>query len=272
MPALTPKKQIPLVWLEENAATLTELLAPWFSAHAAGRISASTLSAIYVVIFTRLWRSSLWTAGSFVASPAAPCGVLLQELGLDFFQYGEKDVFEFLSVMRLRGVSLRSQRALLQWQAGQYDIELTHHVPAAREILQKQAHGLRVVTVLKTPQELSSYTLERDPLEFALHDLEHADEFFHDPDLKAQQIALYRCLQKAQSQNALELFLKHDPHFVSDWEYLIGDMNTHPEHMKSAFRAILRASLKRQLKLNTSEKLPNNEEFLVHQTYTRIFG
>lgn len=282
MAALPPKNQIPSDWLDKNADRLAQIFAPWRESFDAGRLSGAELVAIFLLVCNRSWRGKLWLAGrADFQSPTGegdfstpPSEVTFENLarGFDFGEKAQGDVMAFLAKWRLRGVSLRTQRALLKWHAGQYPIRLRFDVPKANELLHTQVLGERIVSLFLDNERLRIRTLERDAFTFALHDLEHADEFFHDPLRRDEQIRFYNQLKRALDAGLLNGFLNRDPRFASDWEYLISDMNSHPAHLTATFKAALFNSQKRLLALGRAARLPAAEETRLENLCREVFG
>ena len=142
----------------------------------------------------------------------------------------------------LRSVPLAVNRALVAWAEGRIQLKLRDHIPTAFEVLELQAQGQRIVTCLFAPQELTQLVLgERDPFVFVLHDLIHADHFSRDPLLaRGQQDFYQECLARYR-QGEFATLLK-DPQRTEQFHYLIGDMNSHPEHLRATLEHLLSTS------------------------------
>lgn len=130
-----------------------------------------------------------------------------------------------------------------------YPIQLIHRVLLPTEVLNLQAHGNRIVT-LSYLDSISGDVMigNRDAFEFVLHDISHAHTFFYSYYDPKGQITFFRFLK-----NHIGLLGPYvlDKEFQRKLDYLLSDMNSHPEHLKSYFRAILSESKKRiRLKKN----------------------
>ncbi len=246
-----PKNQIPNEWLILNARQLHARLLPWLDAHNDKKISAATLTAIYILIFLVSWKEKKFLNGKrdCAAETLLNASPTLAELNLNNVTAAVNalPVIEIFAHFRLRGIMERAQRALIKWQAGAYPIELFFHAPSAGELLVLQAQGRRVVTLFVGRHELVQKQHGRDPMTFVLHDLEHADEFFSDPKLFCEQKEFYRDVKSKLDAGVYEEALK-DETFKSEFEYVIADMNSHPDHLKATLEFLVRDFSSRQIK------------------------
>jgi hypothetical protein len=152
---------------------------------------------------------------------------------------GFPTIGEVFNHFSLRSVPLSVNRSILSWGQGNYKLRLFFHIPKPQEVLAQQVLGERCVTVLAKESEISKYILgERDHLGFTLHDLIHADHFFHENQHHRGQINFYRLLQNGLGKGA---FLKalEDENFEREFEYLISDMNAYPVHLMKCLKAAL---------------------------------
>jgi hypothetical protein len=146
---------------------------------------------------------------------------------------------ETLEVFSLRGIPLSAQKALVQWSRGLYPLKLFLGVPTTEEVLSLQNSGIRCVTVVLDEESLSQYVLnERDPLSFTLHDLIHADHFFHDPRQTRVQIGFSRWLTEMWKEPELRNILNRSPEFLAQFEYACADMNSHGAHLVKYLKAV----------------------------------
>lgn len=143
---------------------------------------------------------------------------------------------KFLNSHTLRKVSLRVNRSLIAWSEGKYNLCYTENVPTPMEVLEMQSLGKRIVSI---PKETIS---NKTPYEFVIHDLEHADRFFHDPLLHSTQVQFFNNLK---SWIKAELFseLMRDDVFETKFNYLISDMNSHPAHMSQYLKHIIQETV-----------------------------
>ncbi len=137
----------------------------------------------------------------------------------------ETTALAFLNTHTLRKVSLRVNRSLIAWSEGRYGLQFTTRIPTPYEVLEMQTQGQRIVSL---PQKSTN---GKTPYEFVIHDLEHADRFFHDPILQAQQVDFFKRLKTSMDAGRFKSFLR-DAEFEKKFNYLISDMNSHPAHME----------------------------------------
>lgn len=139
----------------------------------------------------------------------------------------------------LRGVSRRVNVALAQWLRGAWPLTLLDRVPATHEVLHMQINGTRPVTVIADQARLLEPVEEKaDAFAFVCHDLEHAWQFFHDPERHQAQRRFAEELARAIEQGVFSPYTA-DPEFARKFDYLAADMNTHVAHSLQYLRAIL---------------------------------
>ncbi len=148
-------------------------------------------------------------------------------------------LIEILERYDLRRVSRRVGIALAGWLRGTWPLTLHETVPSAREILRMQIHGTRAVTVIADyPRLVQPIEDKPDAFAFVCHDLEHAWQFFHDPEWHVAQRRFAYELDGAIEHGVFADYL-HDPLFEEKFNYLAADMNTHVAHSIQYLRAIL---------------------------------
>jgi hypothetical protein len=128
-------------------------------------------------------------------------------------------------------------RSLLSWSTGAYPLELMFRVPSPLEVLEQQKRGRRCVTVLTEAKKTKNYIMsERDTLSFTMHDLIHADHFYHNNECHQGQLALYGFLD-----HCIDDFteLLQNPSFLAEFEYLIADMNAYAIHSLKCLKAAI---------------------------------
>jgi hypothetical protein len=113
------------------------------------------------------------------------------------------------------------------------------HIPSPGEVLAQQCRGSRCVTVLTRPSELERFVLgERDCLSFTMHDLIHADHFFHDNESREGQLGFYALLRDGLLRGDFGRHLEH-PEFAREFDYLISDMNAYGVHLMKCLKSAL---------------------------------
>jgi hypothetical protein len=149
---------------------------------------------------------------------------------------------EYLLNTRFLKLKEEIKICLLEWSIGNYSIILDKIPFTPKEMLRLQSLGKRVVTLSFDYAKKGELLGSRDAFEFTLHDLSHAYTFFS-PYYNAEgQIKFFQFLHRH-----FELLTPYqkDSDFQAKLIYLMSDMNSHPEHLKSYFRAILKESKKK---------------------------
>lgn len=137
------------------------------------------------------------------------------------------------------GISAVVPTALCRWLDGGWDLRLSEEIPNPVALLRAQARGTRVVTAITAHPRMLEPVLDKfDAFAFFQHDLEHAFKFFELPALHAGQRALFAALETAFDRGVFAGY-REDPTFARKFDYLISDMNTHPQHGRQYLRAIL---------------------------------
>lgn len=143
------------------------------------------------------------------------------------------------------GVRASVGLALVGWIREGWGLVVGEHVPTAREVLRFLCQAKRPVTVICDPARLDQPVADKpNPFVFLTHDLEHAHQLFHDERLCRLQVGMARMLEAAISRGVFDVF-HGDEAFASRFDYLIGDMNTHPFHGLFYLRANMRDHLLR---------------------------
>lgn len=140
---------------------------------------------------------------------------------------------EVFNLRALKSLPLSVNRAVINWHLGLWNLKLIHHVPSALEMLEVQCKGSRFVTLFTAFDDYRKYHEHgRDAFSFLVHDLIHADHFFNDAERARAQIIFY---QKLKNELLAGKYNNHlaSSDFRSRFDYLIGDMNSHPAHLES---------------------------------------
>lgn len=171
---------------------------------------------------------------------------------------------------RWPGLPLSVSRALICWGRGLWSLELMSFAPTPEQLLEKQSQGKRCVTLfLDETTWRGPWPLQKDPFDFFLHDLIHADRFFSHPDTHRGQVRFFRSLWDNRD-NSLIRSLAQDPHFRDQWNYLLSDMNTHPEHLMASAEAYVRQGLKRKRGLSAQSRLATSDEDLCRDLFNML--
>ena len=135
-------------------------------------------------------------------------------------------------------IQARIQWVLELWLKRPLPLKVTDKVITPYEMLEEQSLGWRVVTLPFDYAEDEEVVPGKHPLEFVLHDLEHAERFFHSEVNYYGQVGFYHHLQGSVAAGFWQkLLLNKD--FEKAFYYLMSDMNTHCAHMLKYLRANL---------------------------------
>ena len=130
-------------------------------------------------------------------------------------------------------------RALLHFSTNRYPLELMFKIPTPREVLDQQRNGRRCLTLITKEKQMKDYILgERDYLGFCLHDLIHADHFYHSNLSYQGQLGLYKLLALEMDKGVFDELLKNEK-FESEFEYIIADMNAYPIHLLKCLKSAI---------------------------------
>ena len=212
-----------------------------------GEIGAAELCALYVITILAHRFPGTWL-GAKRATPLSTGGHLnfsiatFKELWEPNIQkrlqqhHTLGDIFNHFS---LQSTPLTVNRSLLMWSEGSYGLELMFRIPKPAEVLEQQKRGRRCVTIVLDKSKASQFILgERDALSFTMHDLIHADHFYHDNQCFEGQLGFYGLLDHCVSQGHFEELLQNTS-FESEFEYLIADMNAYPIHLMKCLKSAL---------------------------------
>ncbi|GBF51942.1 hypothetical protein LPTSP4_34800 [Leptospira ryugenii] len=147
----------------------------------------------------------------------------------------------FLEEVRFFGMPDTVRGALFHWLKDNWKLQLIYHHPSGKEMLEAQSEGIRLLTI-DWEAALSGQLVEgkRDAFEHLLHDLAHAYMFFRlDYDYEGQ-VKFFQRLYEVYEQYSP--FLESNLSFREKFEYCISDMNSHPAHLESYWRAICKES------------------------------
>jgi hypothetical protein len=155
----------------------------------------------------------------------------------------KESLLDFLQNIRLYRIPDSIRLTFINWIKKQWNIKLLDYSPTAREMLEFQSKGIRIITIdWNCALEGRLVTGNRDAFEHFLHDLEHCYKFFNDEVQYKKQVQYFAFLKQFYPE--IENLLINFPDFKEKWNYLISDMNTHEEHLKHYTRAIFYELLK----------------------------
>jgi hypothetical protein len=183
----------------------------------------------------------------------------------------ESDFVSTLCAHSWRSIPFSVQKSLSAWQCGFYPLNLLTYLPSADDVLAMQAQGQRCVSMLLKPEEIHSFVEEgRDVLGFIVHDLIHADHFFHDPARAQAQIDFCQKLLEVLKLPAIQHMLFIDDVFRKEFHYLMSDMNSVPLHLLKTLKAVLLGYFKRQNDGNMKQALAASAEIQFADCYRQV--
>ena len=261
-------------FLQNQSAQAAKSLQPFFDLWRDGKLSEAEIAAVYITVFSFLRRPadflggvhrefrvettpSDFTCQDFVTvlTPTLPAS-LSGAKSLQRFRH-DQGFSEFLCGQTLRSLPISVMRSLAAWHNKTYPLTLWTTIPSPEEVLKLQAGGQRCVTLFTQETEFSSLAIDgRDVLGFTVHDLIHADHFFHDPENAQAQIRFSQRLQVLWQQEFIQTRLNEDAEFQAEFHYLMSDMNSVPLHLLKTLKALLLAHVKRQAQTAITATLP----------------
>lgn len=221
--------------LRTQASLLREQISPLEEIWISGLEHPAEIVATYIYRFLKIFRPK-----DFLGGPHS------QPLALGELKRLPPHVALFAE-RSFRSTPLAVNRSLVAWAEGRIQLELLDTIPSAEEILRVQSCFARVVTCYFKPEKLLTWVEGvRDPLGFVLHDLIHADHFFHDLDLARAQQQFYLEVLRRYEAGEFAKLLVDDPQFEEEFQYVIGDMNSHPAHLQQTLAKIQTLALERR--------------------------
>ena len=173
---------------------------------------------------------------------------------------------DILNSFALKSTPRSVNRALLNFSSGKYPLEVMFHIPSPLDVLAQQKDGRRCLSLIVKERQMKDYILgERDYLGFCMHDLIHADHFYHSNASYLGQLGLYNLLWKELKSGVFDELLKNEE-FQGEFEYIIADMNAYPVHLLKC--------LKSAITFYSSDEVFNAwaSKFKVHQQLLKLNG
>ncbi len=175
------------------------------------------------------------------------------------------DIFQ----LKLKGLPSKTNIALSAWLKGEWNLKLLFHIPSPLELLNLQVKNQRCVSLMLSEINLKKYILnKRDALSFCIHDLEHAVNFYSNPDTHLGQLGYYVFLNEMNKLDIIKNFSESND-FAHEFEYVISDMNAYSVHLFKYTRGILK---KEYLKRNSTENEFNSffKTLIIDQTVKQL--
>ncbi|MBK8163600.1 MAG: hypothetical protein IPK65_10815 [Gammaproteobacteria bacterium] len=205
----------------------------------AGVLAEAEFAGLYFLLWQVARHGTGFAARRRKSDPRPDAAACLALLARPAGEGLREDLLAVFERYQFRGVIANVPAALAQWLRGAWPLMLRFDIPPPQEVLRLQAAGIRPVTALTAPARLCGPVLHKpDAFAFFIHDLEHAWKFFFSPELHAGQRAFFARLAAACGDGVFAPCLA-EAEFTARFQYLMSDMNTHPEHSRQYLRAIL---------------------------------
>jgi hypothetical protein len=241
------KKLVSEAVLEFEAPVIENQMAPILDSFNQGHYTSAEFTAHYIitVLAHRFPGTWLGSRRSIPLSNTHQLTTCLSEIN----QYWEPNIKKRLSSYKTLGdifnnfsfqsTPLSVNRTMVEWSNGLYRLELMFRIPRPAEVLDQQKSGRRCVTVILEKEKAGKLILgERDALGFTLHDLIHADHFYHDNQCYEGQLGFYGFLNDCLHKGHFESLLTNSS-FESEFEYLISDMNAYAIHLLKCLKSAI---------------------------------
>lgn len=240
------KKLVSEEFLVLEAPVIEANMAPFLDLFHQKKITDEEFTTLYIITvlshrFPGTWLGSLRPQNLSTHAMTYPLSELKKkwEFNIQRRLEGFETLGDILANFSLRSTPLTVNRSLLSWSNGHYGLELMFRIPTPAEVLGQQKQGRRCVTIVLEAHKARKYILgERDALSFTMHDLIHADHFYHNNSSYQGQLGFYGFLDHCLKQGHFEEHLKHEK-FTSEFEYLIADMNAYAIHLMKCFKSAL---------------------------------
>ena len=212
-----------------------------------GAISAAEFTAIYILTVLAYRNPGTWLGAKRLEAVTLthnlpyPLEHLLMsfEPNIQKRLSGFKTIGEVFQFFAFKATPLSVNRSILGWSTGNYGLELMFRIPRPAEVLAQQKQGRRCVTVILEKEKAAKMILgERDALGFTMHDLIHADHFYHNNFTYQGQLGFYGFLDYCMNEKHFDDLLTIEK-FESEFEYLIADMNAYAIHLMKCFKSAL---------------------------------
>ena len=225
--------------LKIEAPKVKELLAPMHDLLRLQKITPEEFTGIFLILSL-----SVRYPGNWLGAKRPSLGISHQlNISLSDFDFepnikkrlaNVKNLGELFNNFALKSTPEAVNRAMLSWSNGSYPLELMFRIPNPREVLEQQKNGRRCLTVLIHDE----YLFGRDYLSFTMHDLIHADHFYHNNESYQGQLGFYGLLHKSLCAGFFRELMSV-PGFQAEFEYLISDMNAYAIHLMKCLKSAM---------------------------------
>ena len=241
------KKLVSEDLLTQEAPLIEERMKPILEMFHQRRISSAELTAVYILLTLSYRHPGTWLGAK---RPEAlteshdltfPLEALQKswEPNIQRRLSGFQTVGEVFQFFAFKATPLSVNRSILSWSNKAYGLELLFRIPKPEEVLAQQKFGRRCVTVILEKEKATKFILgQRDALGFTMHDLIHADHFYHHNHSYQGQLGFYGFLSHCMDERHFGDLLKL-PEFEAEFEYLISDMNAYAVHLLKCFKSAL---------------------------------
>lgn len=232
------KKLVEENYLREEAPIIMAKVAPFQDLLNKEKITPAEFTAGYILIYLSHRFQGKWLGSKTNSEKIS--GISWKSLPFEFeknitTRLGSTDsLIEIFANFAFKSSPKTVNRAIVSWAQNNYGLELMFRIPRPHEVLQQQKIGRRCVTAL-LDQRISNYILgERDALSFTMHDLIHADHFYHHNECYQGQLGFYGLLDKT-----ISYFDLSNEKFASEFEYVIADMNAYAIHLLKCLKSAM---------------------------------
>lgn len=241
------KKLVSEDFLIEEAPLIEERMKSILNSFHDGSVSSAEFTAIYIITVLAHRNPGTWLGAKRLEAVTAAHNLIypIEKLLVHFEPniqrrlIGFKSIGEVFQNFAFKATPLSVNRSILGWSNGDYGLELMFRIPSPAEVLHQQKNGRRCVTVILDKAKASKLILgERDALGFCMHDLIHADHFYHHNLTYQGQLGFYGFLDHCMNLHHFDELLKIEK-FESEFEYLIADMNAYAIHLMKCFKSAL---------------------------------
>lgn len=246
MPALSKKFQIPISQLEDMAAPLFSRFEPWLNQFATKQISHCEVTGVFMILFYEMLYGERWFEGlqkRVQVSVPRESKIMIRDIFPEdkitkrIEKIADMNLAEFFIQCRIHKLPQTCQELMKVWFESDLPMRIEFEILSPMAMLEEQIQGRRVAWLPRCAEDLKVHHEGKDPLQFVLHDLEHAYNFFVKFPFE-EQVQFYSELHKELSSGMHDARLSADVHFRNEIEYLISDMNSHPEHLRATFQAL----------------------------------
>jgi hypothetical protein len=236
---------------QELLTRLPGLAARW----RAGEFDAAVFAALYFLHWQIATHGQAFASRKHKHDPRPDAVEWLAVLETAEAERRRVPLLDWLERYQFRGVIGNVPAALVQWLRGAWPLILREDIPKPLDVLRMQARGTRAVTLITAwPRAREPVLNKSDAFAFFRHDLEHAYKFYHSPALYTGQCGFFARLEAAFDRGVFAPYFD-DAEFVARFQYLMSDMNTHPEHSRQYLRAILIEFYRRRERKAVTERL-----------------